>query len=185
MQHLKAFAQLLQQHFNKSVVVEPSRATGTDYICLLPGKLQLKDMAQEAGQTDVPYGVFVEVVMSFRLQGGNEGLSLTKQGLTLSIQIAEFMKRGVVPIVTDKDEEIFPGLTLSKHVCFDDFKPVNQGGEFGQFEQDNDKLFIFREDWKCTMQILATRAHTPPKINRVDIKSPDGTLLKRVTNDGG
>ncbi|NOU49970.1 hypothetical protein HG263_05395 [Pseudoalteromonas sp. JBTF-M23] len=173
-EHLDHLKQQLTELLNMPGVIEPSKAGSKSHFRLLPGELTLNPLAQSLEQTDVPYEAQIKIVFSWRIEGGNEKLILTDKALALSIRVAEFMHQDndiktqcTAPITLDT------GLSLSEYGRVNNIKKVK--GEFASLEDD--KLFLYREDWQMELCIRVLRHHTPPTLQRITLSSGDNDLI--------
>lgn len=172
MQHLQAFADRLTAYFDMPTVIEPNRAEGTKHIRLLPSEIILADLPQAAGQTDVPYMASIKLIVSFRIQGANEGLSLTGQGLALAIRIGEYFKEHIK--LSHHAETLADGLAITGEGLIHSAKKNTGNSGFAGLSDDNgrdNKLFVYREDWEMLLQLRVLRDHNPPTLQRVIVNN--------------
>jgi hypothetical protein len=172
MKHLTALADTLKARFDMPVVIEPNRAAGTQLIRILPSDIVLQQAAQASGQTDVPYHAIVKLVVSFRLQGANEQLSLTNQSIALDIRISEYFNDDI-ELATQRDG-IDDGLAVSGEAIISGAKKMNSNSGFAGLSDDSgkeNKLFIYREDWQMQLRVRVLRVHNPPILQQITINN--------------
>ncbi|TQF71778.1 hypothetical protein [Pseudoalteromonas luteoviolacea] len=165
LEHLEDLKKQLTELLDIAGVIEPSVATCTNYFCLLPGIVELQPLSQGTRQTDVPYDARVKIVFSWRLEGGNENLNLTKKALCRAIHVAEFFHADnditthcSSPFMVDDE------LELSEHGRVIEAK--KQSGDFARIGDDN-KLFLYREDWELWLCVRVLRHHTSSTLQQV------------------
>ncbi|MCG7551347.1 hypothetical protein [Pseudoalteromonas sp. Of7M-16] len=175
LEHLEDLKKQLTGLLDIPGVIEPSKASSTNYFSLLPGIVELVPLSQEMGQTDVPYDARIKVVFSWRLEGGNENLNLTKKALRRAVHVAEFFNSDnnitthcAAPQCVDDE------LELSEYGRVMD--PKKQSGDFARIGDDN-KLFLYREDWEFWLCIHVLRRHTPPTLQQVTFERGDSAPL--------
>ncbi len=188
MKHLLELKQVLADNLGPAVILEPSRARRPAEIRLLPQSLRLTEIgfheAEDPNPDDVnavvgrAYRVDLEIVLSLRLLGGNEEAAFTTQGLYQSIKLAEFFREHFPLTLSEQDDELEPGLSVSGQALVRVGSEPGKAGEFyrlSEEERDGEgRLFLYREDWTLHLTTRAVRLNETPRLKRAEFKTPDG-----------
>ena len=182
MRALDKLKESLQGRLRTVSIMEPSNATARRHIRVKPGNIKLTPIYTMNNYIGyLPYECKMDIIISYRLSGGNARESMTNTSMTESLLITEMLTRGVITI-DDVGEEITDREKLKKQHPDWSMKIVGEavlynasrvGDGFANDSQMSDQneildeLFFYEDQWKATLVLTLHRYFPNPLLKNI------------------
>ncbi len=174
----------LQSRLRMVSIMEPSNATARKHIRIKPGNIKLTPIyTMNAATTYLPYECKMDIIISYRVSGGNAREAMTNTGMTDSLLITEMLTQGVITIsdvgeeITDRNElkAMHPdwSLFIVGEALLYRASRVGDGfaneSQFGDQNEILDELFFYEDQWKATLALTVHRYFPNPLLKKITI----------------
>ena len=182
MRALDKLKESLQGQLRAVSIMEPSNATARRHIRVKPGNIKLTPiytMNNHIGY--LPYECKMDIIISYRLSGGNANESMTNTSMTESLLITEMLTKGVITIddvgeeITDREKlkAIHPDWSMKivgEAVLYNASRVGDGFANDSQMSDQNeilDELFFYEDQWKATLVLTLHRYFPNPLLKTI------------------
>lgn len=170
-----------------TTIMEPSNATAARHVRVLPSNITLTPLPKSSPDIRyMPYACTMDIVLSYRLRGGNVDNYLTDVAMTESMIITEMLTQGVITIkdvaedVTDLEalKIKHPGWALKIVGDALLFNAKRKGDGFAnqptlnEMDEVLDEMMVYEDQWAATLSLTVHR-HFPNPLLKTIILSND------------
>lgn len=179
---------MLTARLSMTTIMEPSNATALRHLRIMATNVQLTPIARQA--VDViyqPYACNMDVVISYRIQGGNFNEALTRKSLSESLLITEMLTHRAIDI-EDVAEDIRERDVIKLAHPDWELKIVGDGLLYGavrvgdgyanmsQFNEKNEiteEMMAYEDKWTAKLVLTVHRYFPNPRLKHITLVNDD------------
>ncbi|HHP0469571.1 TPA: hypothetical protein ACRZ6V_001227 [Vibrio harveyi] len=179
---------MLTARLSMTTIMEPSNATARRHIRIMATNVRLTPIARQAVDAIYqPYACEMDLVISYRISGGNVNEALTRTSLSESLLITEMLTHRAIDI-EDVAEDIRERDPIKKAHPDWELKVVGDGLLYGaarvgdgyanmsQFnDQDEiaDEMMAYEDKWTAKLVLTVHRYFPNPRLKHITLVNDD------------
>ncbi|MGR5240224.1 hypothetical protein ACPV36_04945 [Photobacterium damselae] len=185
---LDKLQQAMTGKLRATTVMEPSNATANRHIRIKPNNINLTPLPKSSPDIlYMPYSCVMDIIISYRLRGGNVNNKMTNVAMTEGMLLTELLTHGTITI-KDVAEEIkdrerikrmnpeWKMFIVGDAVLYDaervgdDFANNSQ---FGDMDEVLDEMMVYEYQWKAKMALTVHRHFPNPLLKEIIFSNDD------------
>ncbi|UJZ95040.1 hypothetical protein IHC87_06760 [Photobacterium damselae subsp. damselae] len=176
----------MHARLNAKSIMEPSNAMASRHIRIKPNNITLTPLSKTSADIRyMPYECLLDVVISYRLRGGNVDNLMTDTAMTESLLLTELLTQGTVTIkgvaqevndleILQRQHPDWKLMIVGDALLFDASRVGNDFGNMSdEMDTVEDEMFVYEDQWKAKMALTVHRYFPNPLLKTI-VFSNDG-----------